>query len=146
MTSTDDNSKYGYIYLLRHKSEFFEKYKELKIKIDISSQYSTSWKPQQNGEVEWRNRTLFEMIRLMLSFIDLSIMFWGYPLEIANYILNWFCLNLFFNQIGIMECVQALSIEYSSSGMSIICIKRENKLILIKGKSVNFIVYQNQKN
>lgn len=86
------------------------------------------------------------MIRLMLSFIDLSIIFWGYPLEIANYILNWFCLNLFFNQIGIMECVQALSIEYSSSGMSIICIKRENKLILIKGKSVNFIVYQNQKN
>jgi len=34
ITFTDDLSKYGYVYLMRHKSETFEKFKEFKNEVE----------------------------------------------------------------------------------------------------------------
>ena len=44
--------------------------------------------PQWNGVSELRNRTLLDMVRSMISQVDLSISFWGYALETAAFILN----------------------------------------------------------
>ena len=44
--------------------------------------------PQWNGVSERRNRTLLDMVRSMMSQIDLPISFWGYALETAAFILN----------------------------------------------------------
>ena len=34
ITFIDDYSKYGYIYLMRHKSEVFDKFKEYKVEVE----------------------------------------------------------------------------------------------------------------
>ena len=44
--------------------------------------------PQQNGVVERRNRTLLEMVSLMMAQANLPISFWGDALLTATYILN----------------------------------------------------------
>ena len=54
----------------------------------IVSQLSTPGTPQQNGVLERRNRTLRDMVRLMLSYSSLPISFWRYALETATYSLN----------------------------------------------------------
>ena len=54
----------------------------------IISQLSALGTPQQNGVAERRNRTLLDMVRLMLSYSSLPISFWGYALETATYLLN----------------------------------------------------------
>lgn len=54
----------------------------------INSQLTAPYTPQQNGVSERRNRTLMEMVRSMMSYSDLPVMFWGYALETAAYILN----------------------------------------------------------
>ncbi|KAK8696029.1 hypothetical protein V6N13_001168 [Hibiscus sabdariffa] len=74
ITFTDDFSRYGYIYLMRHKSEALEKFKE----------FRNEW----NGVSERRNRTLLDMVRSMMSHSDLPISFWGHALEIAAFTLN----------------------------------------------------------
>jgi hypothetical protein len=43
---------------------------------------------QHNGESEQRNRTLLNSVRSMMSLSDLSILFRGYALETAAFILN----------------------------------------------------------
>ena len=54
----------------------------------IVSQPSAPGTPQQNGVVERRNRTLLDMVRSMLSYSSLPMLFWGYALETATYLLN----------------------------------------------------------
>ena len=54
----------------------------------IVSQFSAPGTPQQNGVAERRNRTLLDMVRLMLSYSSLPISFWGFALETATYLLN----------------------------------------------------------
>ena len=44
--------------------------------------------PQRNGVSEYRNRTLFDMVRSMMSLTDLPLSFWGYALETAAFMLN----------------------------------------------------------
>src|SRR3954462_11473968 len=44
--------------------------------------------PQRNGVSEWRNRTLLDMVRSMMSQSDLPLAFWGYALETASFTLN----------------------------------------------------------
>ena len=44
--------------------------------------------PQWNGLSERRNRTLLDMVRSMMSRIDLPISFWGYALETTAFLLN----------------------------------------------------------
>ena len=115
----DDYSRYGYIYLIRRKSEAFEKFKEYRAETEkrlnkclktlrfdhggeyllgefrdylseqgITSQLSAPGVPQQNGVAKRRNKTLMNMVRLMMSYSDLPNSFWGYALETAAYILN----------------------------------------------------------
>ena len=44
--------------------------------------------PQRNDVSEWRNRTLLDMVRSMMSKSDLPLSFWGYALETAAFTLN----------------------------------------------------------
>ena len=43
---------------------------------------------QQNGVAERRNRTLLDMVGLMMSYFDLPKFLWGYTLKIVADILN----------------------------------------------------------
>ncbi|KAK8572904.1 hypothetical protein V6N12_028944 [Hibiscus sabdariffa] len=64
ITFTDDFSRYEYIYLMRHKYEALEKFKEFK------------------NEVE------NQQVRSMMSHSDLLTSFWGHALETATFTLN----------------------------------------------------------
>ncbi|GJZ47672.1 zinc finger, CCHC-type containing protein [Tanacetum coccineum] len=77
ITFTDDYSRYGYVYLLKHKHEVFETFK-------LTPPYT----PQHNGVSERRNRTLFDMVRSMMNLTTLPLSFWDYALESARRILN----------------------------------------------------------
>ena len=54
----------------------------------IVSQLMPPGTPQCNGVSERRNRTLLDMVRSMISLIDLPLSFWGYALETAAFMLN----------------------------------------------------------
>jgi transposase InsO family protein len=102
---TDDYSIYGHIYLIRHKSEAIEKFKEYKLEVEkqlgrsikslnndrrgeyeaigsfykengIRHLFTMPYKSQQNGIVERRNITLIKMTRSMMVFADLPVHFW----------------------------------------------------------------------
>ena len=118
LTFTDDLSRYGYIYLMKHKSETFEKFKQFqsevknhhnkKIKFLLSDRWRISelwvwqslktlwncftveatWTPQGNGVSGRRNRALWDMVRSMMSLINLLFSFWGYALETAAFTLD----------------------------------------------------------
>ena len=104
VTFTDDYSKYGYIYLLKYKSKAIEKFKEFKLEVEnqlgrsiknlnndrsgeyeafdqfckemeIRHIYTMPYKPQQNGIAERRNRTLMDMMKSMMAYADLQIVF-----------------------------------------------------------------------
>ena len=116
VTFTDDYSRYGFVYLMRQKSETFDKIREYiekqlgvhikQLRSDrggeylsrefkfyltqegIVSQLSAPGTPHQNGFAERRNRTLLDIVRSMLSYSSLPISFWGYALETNTYLLN----------------------------------------------------------
>ncbi|KAK8708616.1 hypothetical protein V6N13_059654 [Hibiscus sabdariffa] len=119
ITFTDDSSRCGYIYLMRHKSEALERFKEFENEVQnqhgksiiarrsdrggeylcqdfdelqkecgIVSQLTPPGTPQWNGVFERRNRTLFDMVRSMMSHSDLPISFWGHALETAAFTLS----------------------------------------------------------
>ena len=54
----------------------------------IQSQLSAPGTPHQNGILERRNRTLLDMVRSMMSYVQLSYSFWGYTVETTVYIFN----------------------------------------------------------
>ena len=54
----------------------------------IVSRLTPPGTPQWNGVSERRNRTLLDMVRSMLSHIDLPLSFWGYALETSAITLN----------------------------------------------------------
>ncbi|KAL0416569.1 UNVERIFIED_CONTAM: Retrovirus-related Pol polyprotein from transposon RE2 [Sesamum latifolium] len=81
ITFTDDHSRYGYVYLMRYKSEAFGREWD-------SLSVDSSWTPQLNGVAERRNRTLLDMVRSMMSFTELPPSFWGHALETAVKLLN----------------------------------------------------------
>ncbi|KAL0373268.1 UNVERIFIED_CONTAM: hypothetical protein Sradi_3242500 [Sesamum radiatum] len=76
ITFTDDHSRYGYVYLMRYKSEAFGR------------EWTPPGTPQLNGVAERRNGTLLDMVRSMMSFTELSPSFWGYALETAAKLFN----------------------------------------------------------
>ncbi|KAL0282169.1 UNVERIFIED_CONTAM: hypothetical protein Sradi_7269100, partial [Sesamum radiatum] len=90
ITFTDDHSWYGYVYLIRYKSEAFVKFKEFRLEVENQtvSQWTPPGTPQLNGVAERRNRTLLDIIRSMMSFTELPLSFWGYALERATRLLN----------------------------------------------------------
>ena len=53
----------------------------------IVSQLTQPGTPQCNGVFEYRNRTLLDMVRSMMSLTDLPLSFWGYALETAAFTL-----------------------------------------------------------
>ncbi|KAL0401812.1 UNVERIFIED_CONTAM: Retrovirus-related Pol polyprotein from transposon TNT 1-94 [Sesamum latifolium] len=55
---------------------------------EILSQWTISRMPQLNGITERRNRTLLDRVRSMMSFTELPLSFWGYPIELAIKLLN----------------------------------------------------------
>ncbi|GJS04394.1 retrotransposon protein, putative, ty1-copia subclass [Tanacetum coccineum] len=77
ITFTNDISRYGYVYLLKHKHEVFETFK-------LTPLYT----PQHNGMSERRNRTLLDRVRSMMNLTTLPLSFWDYALESATRILN----------------------------------------------------------
>jgi len=54
----------------------------------ICAQYTTPGTPQQNDVLERRNRTLMDMVRIMLRNSTLPVSLWMYALKIAMYLLN----------------------------------------------------------
>ena len=54
----------------------------------IVSQLTPPGTPQRNGVSKRRNRTLLDMVRSMMSLIDLPLSFWGYALETYAFTLN----------------------------------------------------------
>ncbi|GKA86550.1 retrotransposon protein, putative, ty1-copia subclass [Tanacetum coccineum] len=82
ITFTDDFSRYGYVYLMKHKHEVFETFNVLIH--DFTSRYT----PQHNGVSERRNRTLLDMVRSMMNLTTLLKSFWEYALESTTRILN----------------------------------------------------------
>jgi transposase InsO family protein len=66
----------------------FEQFKKIYDEKGIARQLTIPYTPQQNGVAERRNRTLFDMVRLMMTQANLPISFWGDTLLTAVYILN----------------------------------------------------------
>ena len=54
----------------------------------IVSQLAPPGTPQRNRVSECRNRTLLDMVRSMMSLTDLPLLFWGYALETAAFMLK----------------------------------------------------------
>ncbi|KAI3732822.1 hypothetical protein L1987_64031 [Smallanthus sonchifolius] len=116
VTFTDDFSRYGYVYLMKHKHEMFKQYqneiqnqlgKTIKMlrsdrsgeylslefdehlkKCGIISQLTPPGTPQLKGVSERRNRTLLDMVRSMMCRINLPHSFWSFYLETATRIIN----------------------------------------------------------
>ncbi|GKB64791.1 retrotransposon protein, putative, ty1-copia subclass [Tanacetum coccineum] len=119
VTFIDDFSRYGYVYLLKHKHEVLETFKVFQKEVEnqlrktikslcydrggeyISQEFldhlkeheiiahrTPSYTPQHNGMSEWRNRTLLDMVRFMMSQTNFPKSFWDYALESAARILN----------------------------------------------------------
>jgi hypothetical protein len=116
ITFTDDFSRYGYVYLMKHKSETFEKFREFLNEVEnqrgkkikalrsdcggeyLCHEFSSHLKscgivtppgtPQRNSVYERRNQTLLDMVRSMMSQSDLPLSFWGYALETTAFTLN----------------------------------------------------------
>ena len=65
-------------------NEFKELCKELGIKRELSTPYN----PQQNGVVEWNNRTIMEAAREMLHDQDLPMHLWAEAVRIEVYVQN----------------------------------------------------------
>ncbi|KAL0434235.1 UNVERIFIED_CONTAM: hypothetical protein Slati_2757800 [Sesamum latifolium] len=99
ITFIDDHSRYGYVYMMRYKSEAFEKFKEYRLEVENQTGHKIRsfgrtevWTPpgtpQLNGVAERRNRILLDMVRSMMSFTELPPSFWGYVLQTAAKLLN----------------------------------------------------------
>ena len=74
-------SDHGGEYLLGEFRHFLEDH-------EITSQLAAPGQPQQNCVAERKNRTLLEMVRSMRSYVSLLVSFWGYALEIMQYLMN----------------------------------------------------------
>ncbi|KAL0295207.1 UNVERIFIED_CONTAM: hypothetical protein Sradi_6847100 [Sesamum radiatum] len=75
ITFIDDHSWYGYVYLMRYKSEAFGRFKEFRLEVE-----------NQTGR---KIKTLrSDRVRSIMSFIELPLSFWGYALETAAKLLN----------------------------------------------------------
>ncbi|TYJ98650.1 gag/pol protein [Cucumis melo var. makuwa] len=84
----DDYSRYGYLYLMEHKSEALEKFKEYKTEVE---NLLTPGTPQQNGVSERTNRTLLDMVHSMMSYAQLPSSFWGGRKPSLSHFKIWGC-------------------------------------------------------
>nr|GEV54407.1 putative reverse transcriptase domain-containing protein [Tanacetum cinerariifolium] len=86
VTFTDDFSRYGYVYLLKHKHEVFETFKVFQK--EVENQPGKTIKSLCSDRGEMRKQTLLDMVRSMISQTTLPKFFWDYALETAARILN----------------------------------------------------------
>jgi len=56
--------------------------------LGIRAQYTMTGTPQQNRVAERRNRTLMDIVRIMISYSTVPDSLWGNALKITMYILN----------------------------------------------------------
>ncbi|KAL0427793.1 UNVERIFIED_CONTAM: Retrovirus-related Pol polyprotein from transposon TNT 1-94 [Sesamum latifolium] len=71
ITFTDDHSRYSYVYLMRYKSEAFEKFKEYRLEVENQTGHKIKSLRSNRGE-----------------FFGITPSFWGYALETAAKLLN----------------------------------------------------------
>ncbi|KAL0325380.1 UNVERIFIED_CONTAM: Retrovirus-related Pol polyprotein from transposon TNT 1-94, partial [Sesamum radiatum] len=88
ITFTDDHSRYGYVYLMRYKSEAFVRFKEFRLEVEnqtgrkIKTLRSDRGGEYLSGEfIDYLKEN--DMIQSMMSFTKLPLSFWGYALETA---------------------------------------------------------------
>ena len=72
----------------RGREYLSDQFKALCDEKGIARQLTIPGTPQQNGVAERRNRTLLEMVRLMMAQASLPILFWGDALLTAAFVLN----------------------------------------------------------
>ncbi|KAK9033562.1 hypothetical protein V6N11_049749 [Hibiscus sabdariffa] len=77
-----------YVLSLPRGEYLSQDFDELLKECGIVSQLTPPGTPQWNGVSERRNRTLLDMVRSMMSHIDLPTSFWGYAVETAAFTLN----------------------------------------------------------
>ncbi|GJU47370.1 retrotransposon protein, putative, ty1-copia subclass [Tanacetum coccineum] len=87
ITFTDDFSRYGFVYLMKHKHEVFETFKVFHNEVE-NQLVTLPYTPQHNRVSEKWNQTLLDMVRSMMNLTTLTKSFWGYALETAARILN----------------------------------------------------------
>ncbi|KAL0381259.1 UNVERIFIED_CONTAM: hypothetical protein Sangu_0190200 [Sesamum angustifolium] len=80
ITFIDDYSRYGYVYLMRYKFEAFERFKEYRLEVENQT--------VERCASERKNQTLLDMVRSMMSFLELPLSFWGNALETVAKLLN----------------------------------------------------------
>ncbi|KAJ9547938.1 hypothetical protein OSB04_020481 [Centaurea solstitialis] len=103
ITFTDDFSRYGYVYLMRHKFESFERFKEFQNEVQNQLDRKIKFlRSDRGGEylsdefdnhlmecgIKGEKRTLLDMVRTMMCHSTLPMSFWGHALETAAHILN----------------------------------------------------------
>ncbi|GJR53548.1 zinc finger, CCHC-type containing protein [Tanacetum coccineum] len=88
ITFTDDFSRYGYVYLLKHKHEVFEIFKMFQKEVENQLGKTIKLLRFDRGVSERRNQTLLDMVCSMMIQITLPKSFWDYALEYVAHILN----------------------------------------------------------
>nr|GEU59601.1 hypothetical protein [Tanacetum cinerariifolium] len=92
ITFTDDFSRYGYAYLIKHKSDTFEVFKRYQNEVENQLGRKIKLTPprtlQLNGVAEMKNRTMLDMVQSMMCLATLPISLWGYALETCTHISN----------------------------------------------------------
>ena len=66
----------------------FDQFRQICDEKGIERQLTIPGTPQQNGIAKRRNQTLFEMVRSIMTHVNLSISYWGDVLLTIAYILN----------------------------------------------------------
>nr|GEZ09211.1 hypothetical protein [Tanacetum cinerariifolium] len=86
----DDYSRYTWVFFLRSKDEASENKTLAKFfdEVGITQQFLAPRTPQQNGVVEWRNQTLVEAARTMLTFANLPSFIWAEAIATACFTQN----------------------------------------------------------
>ncbi|GJX60580.1 retrotransposon protein, putative, ty1-copia subclass [Tanacetum coccineum] len=98
ITFTDDFSRYGFVYLMKHKHEVFETFNVFQNEVENQlGKKIKAIRSDRGGEYpshEFVNHmkscgiTLLDMVRSMMNLTTLPKSFWGYALETAACILN----------------------------------------------------------
>ncbi|GJY06702.1 retrotransposon protein, putative, ty1-copia subclass [Tanacetum coccineum] len=82
LTFTDDFSRYGYVYLLKHKHEVFETFKVFKSEVELQlGKKIKALRSDRGGEyLSQEFKDYLDMVRSMFNLTTLSLSFWDYAL------------------------------------------------------------------